>query len=210
MVLIWVAAYGAVFSAAQRLAPPGQPSGLTILALSLYWAALFFYVTSRGPLPGWCSLNAVHVRASLPLLLIPAVNLLWPIHPLSPGEAMVIVLCAWGEEVLFRGVLLLGLCRRWGRSRSLLISSLLFALLHLANIFSAPGQIFIQTVYAGALGFCFAVLTLRTRSIVPAFVIHSLINLTAAPGQGNAVLFCLSAACLLYGLWLYKNTRNSR
>ncbi len=67
------------------------------------------------------------------------------------------------EELLFRGPILQGLSASLGRLSGVLISSFLFAVMHMS-----PARLFPQF----ALGVLLAALTLRTRSLLPAILVH--------------------------------------
>jgi len=71
------------------------------------------------------------------------------------------------EEILFRGVILSGFLRNYRRLEALLLSSWLFAFMHLN-----PWQ------YGGAflLGLLLGFLFIRTQSIIPSIFCHSLFN----------------------------------
>jgi membrane protease YdiL (CAAX protease family) len=77
---------------------------------------------------------------------------------------------ALAEELVFRGVLARGLAARVGSVWAMLISAALFGLYHL----NPP-----QMVSTFALGVVLAFLTLRSRSIVPALIVHVLNNMIA-------------------------------
>lgn len=87
------------------------------------------------------------------------------------------------EEMIFRGVLLWFLLNRlrqvrYGIVASVLISGLLFGLIH---IFSRS---MVQVLYATSIGIVFASLTLRSQLIFPAIVLHSVnnaLNVLAGP-----------------------------
>jgi membrane protease YdiL (CAAX protease family) len=80
------------------------------------------------------------------------------------------------EELFFRGFLYAGLAQRYSWRRAAVISSALFALIHLQPLAIPP--IFI-------LGYIFAYLYRRSRSIWPAVVMHLATN---ALGLGAAYL----------------------
>lgn len=71
------------------------------------------------------------------------------------------------EEIFFRGFVFTGLRERFGWGKAALISSLLFALIHLRPFIVLP--IFL-------LGWLFAYLYQRCGSIVPAILLHALVN----------------------------------
>lgn len=80
-----------------------------------------------------------------------------------------------GEEFFFRGFLLTGLRNRFGVKTAVLISSVLFGLVHIA-----PGAI-VPTFF---LGVAFAVIYIRTRSLLPAIFAHCLQNIIAVSSVG--------------------------
>jgi membrane protease YdiL (CAAX protease family) len=122
------------------------------------------------------------------------------------------------EELLFRGVMLRGLLRRWPGPHAVLLTALIFALFH-AN----PWQFVAPLV----LGLFFGWLTLRSGSLWPAIFAHALNNATAltamallrdgdavqaaagpGPSFGPLWLDLLGIACLAVGvpacLWVLR------
>jgi uncharacterized protein len=81
------------------------------------------------------------------------------------------------EEVFFRGLMLRALLLR-GRWQAVIISSLFFGIAHLFNLASGANlaATLLQVVYAFAIGLMFATLAVRTQTILPLIVIHSLID----------------------------------
>lgn len=73
------------------------------------------------------------------------------------------------EEVVFRGAVLGGLLSRWGALPALLVSSLVFGLVHCNMNAFLP-----LTVLGGVMGYVY----LRTASLYPAVIYHALFNLT--------------------------------
>ena len=111
------------------------------------------------------------------------------------------------EEVVFRGVLLRMLLRRHPARRAILYSALAFGLAHLpAALF---GQAFVRTagqvVWASIFGLFYATLVIETDSLVPAMVIHWLINVLGGPLTSSwdslpAGLWALYVVVFGYGL----------
>lgn len=87
------------------------------------------------------------------------------------------VLPALCEELLCRGTLLVGIGRSLGNRWGIVLSAVLFALLHQSPLRLLP---------QAALGVVLAVLTLRSRSLLPAVVVHAGHNalLVVANAQG--------------------------
>lgn len=110
---------------------------------------------------------------------------------LSIGYTVIAAAVSFGEEVLFRGVVL----QSW-RARSLIgaavISSFLFGSIHLTPFFlghTAP-IFFLQAGVAFSLGLIFAGLTLRSGSLWPALIFHFLVDAVNFVANGGiAVAF---------------------
>jgi len=73
------------------------------------------------------------------------------------------------EEMLFRGLLLQALERRGDPSQAIMLSAVVFAMIH-------PPLWFIQIVVLGSL---LGLISFRTRSILPCIVLHSCFNATS-------------------------------
>ena len=101
--------------------------------------------------------------------------------PLGLRLLLVLVVVSIGplvEELLFRGVLLSALLQRWHAGWAAAISALVFALIHLPGLqyqwYALPGLALLALVLAW--------LRLRSGSIWPAVVAHSVNNLLAVLG----------------------------
>jgi membrane protease YdiL (CAAX protease family) len=143
----------------------------------------------------------------------------WPVLPLSalagwsfftgtmvidtakPGLIILFVLLFIStglfEEILFRGVVLTVMLQKWGSTQkgiyqSVIVSSLIFGLLHITNFFMGRYTLLAaaaQTVYALLFGVFFAAGRLRNNSIWPVIILHAVFNMCGslneiAPG-GN-------------------------
>lgn len=80
------------------------------------------------------------------------------------------------EELIYRNMAITNMNKRLAPILSILISSAIFGVVH-----GSP----IQMIYAGALGFLFGVLFVRTESIFPSLLAHSVFN---AMGYGLPLL----------------------
>lgn len=90
------------------------------------------------------------------------------------------------EESAFRGVVFLGLLRRNPNNRlwafaSIAISSAVFGLVHLINIFeSSPVAVLMQIGYSALIGAMCAVILMKTANLWLCVVIHGLFNFAGA------------------------------
>ena len=86
------------------------------------------------------------------------------------------------EELSFRAFILTSLLNKKQKNykniiHSLLLSSLLFSLVHLVNIpFIQPKALFVQLIAAFSAGLCLGAIYIRSQSIWPSIIIHSLID----------------------------------
>jgi hypothetical protein len=80
-----------------------------------------------------------------------------------------------GEELLFRGYIQTRLVQRHGARTGIIITSILFGLMHLDQL---------QSVMAAILGLYMGWVALRLGSIVPAIIAHALNNLVATLATG--------------------------
>jgi membrane protease YdiL (CAAX protease family) len=88
------------------------------------------------------------------------------------GQGLLVVTCLVAlvptvEELLFRGLLLFGLARRYGSGFALILSSSFFGIVHMGAV---------PAVYATAAGLLLGTLALATRSVWPGIAVHAAIN----------------------------------
>jgi membrane protease YdiL (CAAX protease family) len=79
------------------------------------------------------------------------------------------VVAPFGEEIFFRGLLLRGMLTRHGRTTAIVLSSVLFGLLH-----AHPYRFVLAMVLGLHLGWWFE----RTRNLLPCVVAHAFVNFT--------------------------------
>ncbi len=90
------------------------------------------------------------------------------------------------EETAFRGVVFLGLLKKDPQNRlrafaSIAISSVVFGLVHLINLFeSSPVAVLMQIGYSALIGAMCAVILMRTANIWLCVIIHGLFNFCGA------------------------------
>ena len=115
-----------------------------------------------------------------------------------------VVLAGVVEETAFRGILLTRLLPR-GLWAAVLLSSALFGLLHIANLFlGSPWQtVLLQVTFAAMAGTGYAAMRLRTGSLWPPIMLHALFDLTFRVTAIEAGTPFHSAIQMLHGVgWL--------
>jgi membrane protease YdiL (CAAX protease family) len=103
------------------------------------------------------------------------------LRPRGPADAVLSVLAiavapAVCEELLFRGFVLQALLARLGTAGAVALSAVLFGVIHLD--FSGGGATLYRVPFAIAVGVGFALLRLRTGSLLPAMLAHAVVNAT--------------------------------
>lgn len=83
----------------------------------------------------------------------------------------------FAEETFFRGMILRALLRR-GAWQAVIISSLVFGIMHLLDVAGGADLVatLLDVVYAVSIGLMYAALALRTQTILPLIVTHGLTN----------------------------------
>jgi membrane protease YdiL (CAAX protease family) len=89
-------------------------------------------------------------------------------------------LIAVAEESIFRGIILQTLLPK-GVLRAIFLSSLIFALLHVGNLFAGLPWTYVsgQVLFTFGDGMAYAVMRVRTGSIWPAIILHGLTDFSA-------------------------------
>ncbi len=171
--------------------------------------------------------RAASLLAYLPWLLLPALMAMdIPGTPASAGlvlgYAVLMLMVGFGEEALLRGVVLRVLLPG-GILRAAILSSVVFGLAHLTNMFEGRDALstVVQAVYATFLGLGFAGPRLFSGTIWPAIALHGLVDFVDAAGRGFArpsetqsvtagqalLVLVITGLYALYGLWLVRRTR---
>lgn len=174
----------------------------------------------RAPSP-WRSLTVLWV----PALMIG--SLYGGIHIAGSATWLIViasaVLTGFLEEILFRGLVMRAFLPG-GAARAAVASSLFFSSMHLFNLIDgAPlADTLIQIGIALTTGILLAALTLRTRSIWPAILYHTLHDLMIWMGQGGmamadepslhwkVIMLAGQAVGLVYGIILLWGLRRRK
>lgn len=163
--------------------------------------------------------------AYLPWLVLPLLVVLGSgVHTASAdrvlGYALFCLMVGFAEEVLMRGVVLKVLAPG-GVMRAVMLSSLLFGLMHLSGLFNghALQPSLVQVIYATFIGIGFAGPRLYSGSILPAILLHALVDFAdgiargytfAAPKEMNlhdaGGTIIVTGLYALYGWWLTRRS----
>ncbi|MHA2006520.1 MAG: CPBP family intramembrane glutamic endopeptidase [Promethearchaeota archaeon] len=82
------------------------------------------------------------------------------------------------EELALRGVILNLQLKKYSQNASIVLNGLIFGLFHLVNLLAGAGyyNTFMQVIYASCLGFAFAYMYVKTKSLIPSIIAHYLID----------------------------------
>ena len=108
---------------------------------------------------------------------------------LTPAAVLTAFCMALGpgvmEEVAFRGLAGSNFMRVWRDEKKLVLivtlTALIFGLVHISNILAGAGTAvsFTQAVYSFGAGVLFAAVYLRTGSLLPSILVHTLVDMSA-------------------------------
>jgi membrane protease YdiL (CAAX protease family) len=121
------------------------------------------------------------------------------------------LLIAFGEEVIFRGILLRGAMTRFSIAVAMFMSALSFGLFHFINRLAGQGlsETSQQIFFALLVGFFLAPIAIRVGNLWPLIIWHWLWNIAVILGQVTAVLhpFVLTGMAIqaVIAIWLWAD-----
>lgn len=231
MMLVWIVAYGVVCLVADRLYAVTGTFYTFKIVMSILYIGVLAYTLRKKNLTndyGICigsNWNLKNAVMCFPLVAAGAVNvfLCADCYKYVPMKIIVVtVLEVFLEELLFRGVLPKQLYKKYHVDSEwtiCVISGVLFGVLHIANIFSGadPGYTMIQVLTACGLGVCLCEITYIFGSLIPAVVIHSIINITSLYGTETelgmtqqSVFLVLAVLYIAYGRFMYNYKKKNK
>lgn len=120
----------------------------------------------------------------VPLIIIATVNI-WFGFRLNKnvGETILYIagMCAVGviEELIFRGLLYQAMCRK-RESTAIVVTSVLFGVGHIVNLFNGSGMQLVENIcqlfYAVAIGFLLVSVLYTGKSLIPCMITHAVFN----------------------------------
>lgn len=117
-----------------------------------------------------------------------------------------VLVAAFNEEALMRGVLLGGMARRWGPARAAWLTTLLFGAAHLSGIWTGHSFVDLHEVLWTATlhGALYTKVRLATGSLWPAVLLHAITNFTIyltayGPSLGLSAFRLVNRASLIVG-----------
>ena len=128
----------------------------------------------------------------IPLLLTASVGIIFGFAPQYDSVPLVMhtiqmLFVGFLEEIIFRGFLFRGMAKN-NMTAAIIVSAVTFGIGHIVNLFNGYDLFsnILQIIYAVAVGFLLVFIFIRTGSLVPCIVFHSLNNVLS--GFGSAQL----------------------
>lgn len=131
----------------------------------------------------------------IPLAIMISVNLWFGISfNLSLWETVLyivsMIFVGFLEEIIFRGFLFVEMSRD-NIKTAVIVSSVTFGIGHIVNLVNGSGaDLFsnlLQVIYAIAVGFLFTIIFLRTKSLWPCIITHSILNALSVFANESAI-----------------------
>lgn len=154
----------------------------------------------------------------IPLVILMAVNLIGGINiKLSVTEVviyMVSMMCVgFLEEIIFRGFLFQMIAKD-NIKAAIIVTSITFGIGHIINLLNGAELIptLLQICYAITTGYLFAVILVKSKSIWPQIITHSVVNALSVFNAENFITMYISPVILIivpliYALYLNKNIK---
>ena len=185
----WIIAYVVLASTGDNIsADLGIGKIVTLPILIAMSACLYFFVRKNGLTEkyGLCrpKLPAARMLYYIPLLVLLTANLWYGAAMNQPPlETVLYVLSMFCvgflEELIFRGLLFQAMAKD-GVKSAIIVSSVTFGIGHIVNLINGSGadllSNLLQVVYAVAIGFAFVMIYVKSRSLMPCIIVHSVFN----------------------------------
>lgn len=203
MLFVWIVLFSFAFSL-RKLPIPHWFTTLVIIAYGfclVLWCIRHEHIHSFG----FRRLHAVSQKSFLHpvvMLILPLWQILCSGFPqVSPGEILILLVAVLAEEIFFRGFLLQFLRRKIPKY-AVVLSALLFALLHSINLLTGYSVMYVitQMILALICGIYWGLLRIRYRSLFPCIFAHGILNLAgSASSDWNLLQFLpgLLLSCLI-------------
>lgn len=222
--LFWIFVYVLGASIADGLSSEiGIEKSATLPFLAALSLGLFVWIRNHGLMKkyGLCpaEIPSKAMLYYLPLVFVASCNLWLGItRNMPPLETVLYVLSmllvGFLEELIFRGLLFRAMAADNLKS-AVIVSSVTFGIGHIVNLFNGSGMDLLSNVlqifYAVVFGFLFVVILLKTGSLIPCILTHSVLNALSAiavpppsPFIDILITLILTVVSAVYILYLIK------
>ena len=198
------------------------PNSINAIVEIIFPIAVIVYLKKKKLLSyyGINKLKWLHYKNLLfciPMIIVALTNLRYGIHINYSWYQIILISIeslgvGFSEEILFRSFLMKAIMNK-SSIVAISISSIVFGMLHIFNLFSgADVKLTIaQVIYATALGLVFAMFFYKTNNVIPCVMCHSVINITNTflpKGLSNAQMctgwIIIIITSIFYAYYLHK------
>ena len=140
----------------------------------------------------------------IPLTLLVLINFIGGIKiQNTPKEITLFILTmlevGFIEEILFRGYLF-KILEKDNQKTAIIITTLTFGIGHIVNLLNGADFIptLIQILYSISIGYLFVKILIKTKSLWPCIITHSLLNALSIFSNQTTIIFYISSILLLF------------
>ena len=185
----WIVAYVVLASTGDNISVDIGILKIATLPILIILSIILFLFVKRNGLSKKYGLCKSEIASSkmlyyIPLILLLTANLWYGVTiNVSPLETVLYVLSmlcvGFLEEMIFRGFLFNAMVKD-GVKSAIIVSSVTFGIGHIVNLVNGSGAELLpnllQVIYAVAIGFTFAMIYYKTKSLVSCILTHSIFN----------------------------------
>jgi len=154
----------------------------------------------------------------IPLLLIISVNLWNGININNTASEIIFYILTminvgFIEEIIFRGFLFKMMAKD-NVKIAIIVSAITFGIGHIVNLLNGADVIptLMQICYAISIGYLFAIIFYKSKSLIPCIITHSLVNSLSIFNVENAISLYVSSVFLIivplvYAIYINKNIK---
>ena len=227
--IIWIVVYVVGLSIADNLSIAlGVEKSISLLVCVVMTTISYSWIRKNGYMKqfGLCrpEVSSKEMLYYIPLVLLATMNV-WYGFALNMSDlesflyVFSMLLVGFLEEIIFRGFLFVEMAKDNVKT-AIVVSSITFGIGHIVNLFNGSGaDLFsnmLQVIYAIAAGFLFTIIFLKTKSLWPCIITHSVLNASSAFANESAASSLLEVGTAValtiiatgYAVYIIKQKKN--
>ena len=216
--VLWIVAYCVIIGTIRGNF--GDESIYMLIALLVFTAGITAFVKvnhleEKYGLAGWPKDTKKYLFI-IPMWILATGNIWDGFSPSYQGASLVIatlsmILVGFVEEMIFRGFLFRAMLGKDKTIVAIIISAVTFGIGHIVNLFTgqASFETAMQIIFAISWGFILTMVCLRSGSIIPCIIAHSMIDALSLFGADNELIDWIYigatiVVAIVYCTWLGK------
>ena len=203
-----------------------KPNSINALVEIIFPIGIIIYLKNKKLLSYYGinslkKLNYKNLLFFIPMIIISIANLSFGIHINYSWQQILLISIAmlgvgFSEEILFRSFLIRAVQNK-NTKIAILLPSIIFGLIHIANIFGGANifATLLQVIYATSFGLMCSLFLYKTNNIIPCMICHSFTNITDIflPNDLSVKYQCIGCILFIiptafYAWYLYKTKRD--